>query len=107
MLVFAFAYYVTPDVHHRAFRWLTPGAVIGVLLWLVASFGFSLYVSNVGTIGSIYGAFAGAIVLVVWLWLTSVALLIGAEIDAEIERQQELHEGVPPPATLNRPAKRG
>lgn len=107
MLVFAFAYYVTPDVHHRAFRWVTPGAVVGVLLWLAASLGFSRYVSNVGTIGSIYGAFAGAIVLVAWLWLTSVALLFGAELDAEIERQQELQEGVPRRATLNRPAKRG
>jgi membrane protein len=106
MLVFAFTYYVTPDVHHRAFRWVTPGAVVGVLLWLAASFGFSTYVSNVGAIGSIYGAFAGAIVLVAWLWLTSVALLFGAELDAEIERQKELHEGVPRAATLNRPAKR-
>lgn len=106
MLVFAFTYYVTPDVHHRAFRWVTPGAVVGVLLWLAASFGFSTYVSAVA-IGSIYGTFAGAIVLVAWLWLSSVALLFGAELDAEIERQKELDEGVPAAATLNRPAKRG
>lgn len=106
MLVFAFTYYVTPDVHHRAFRWVTPGAVAGVVLWLAASFGFSTYVSAIA-IGSIYGTFAGAIVLVAWLWLSSVALLFGAELDAEIERQKELDEGVPPAATLNRPAKGG
>ncbi|MDP8908528.1 MAG: YihY/virulence factor BrkB family protein [Chloroflexota bacterium] len=107
ILVFALIYYVTPDVHHRAFRWITPGAVVGVILWLAASFGFSAYVSNVGHIGAIYGTFAGAIVLVAWLFLTSVALLFGAELDAEIERQAELEEGVPRPETLNRPPKRG
>ena len=106
MLVFAFIYYVTPDVQQRSFRWVTPGAVVGVLLWLIAS-GFSSYVSNVADVGAIYGAFAGAIVLVAWLWLTNVALLLGAELNAEIERERELGEGVPRRETLNRPARRG
>ena len=95
MLVFAFIYYVTPDVQQRSFRWITPGAVAGVLLWLAASLGFSTYVSRVADVGAIYGAFAGAIVLVGWLWLTNVALLFGAELNAEIEREKELAEGVP------------
>jgi membrane protein len=90
MLVFAFIYYVTPDVEQRSFRWVTPGAVVGVLLWLAASFGLSTYVSKVADVGAIYGAFAGAIVLVAWLWLTNVALLLGAELNAEIEREREL-----------------
>jgi membrane protein len=107
MLVFAFIYYVTPDVQQRSFRWVTPGAVVGVLLWLIASLGFSSYVSNVADVGAIYGAFAGAIVLVAWLWLTNVALLLGAELNAEIERERELGEGVPRRETLNRPARRG
>jgi membrane protein len=107
MLVFAFIYYVTPDVQQRSFRWVTPGAAVGVLLWLAASFGLSTYVSRVGDVGAIYGTFAGAIVLVAWLWLTNVALLLGAELNAEIEREQELDEGVPQRETLNRPAKRG
>ena len=107
MLVFAFIYYVTPDVQQRSFRWVTPGAAVGVLLWLVASFGLSTYVSKVADVGAIYGAFAGAIVLVAWLWLSNVALLLGAELNAEIEREQELDEGVPPRETLNLPAKRG
>ena len=88
MLVFAFIYYVTPDVKHRSFRWVTPGAVVGVLLWLAASFALSTYVSRVADVGAIYGTFAGAIVLVAWLWLTNVALLLGAELNAEIERER-------------------
>jgi membrane protein len=96
MLVFAFIYYVTPDVQQRSFRWVTPGAAVGVLLWLGASFGLSFYVSKVADVGAIYGTFAGAIVLVAWLWLTNVALLLGAELNAEIERQRELGKGVPP-----------
>ena len=105
MLVFAFIYYVTPDVRQRSFRWVTPGAAVGVLLWLAASIGFSTYISNVADVGAAYGAFAGAIVLVAWLWLTNVALLFGAELNAEIERAHELREGVPEHETLNRPAR--
>jgi membrane protein len=103
MLVFSFIYYVTPDVHQRAFRWVTPGAVVGVMLWLLASAGFSIYVGQVADVGAVYGAFAGAIVLVVWLWLTNVALLLGAELNAEIEREQQLGEGVPEHETLALP----
>jgi membrane protein len=86
MLVFAFVYHVTPDVERRSFRQVTPGAAVGVLLWLVASVGFSVYVSRVADVGALYGAFAGAIVLVAWLWLTNVALLFGAELNAQIAR---------------------
>ena len=87
MLVFALIYYVTPDVKQRAFHWLTPGAAVAVLLWLGASVAFSLYVSRIADVGAFYGAFTGAILLVAWLWLTNVALLYGAELNAEIERQ--------------------
>jgi membrane protein len=105
MLVFALIYYVTPDVAHRGFRWLTPGAAVGVALWLIASLAFSRYVSQVADVGVVYGTFTGAILLVAWLWLTNVALLYGAEVNAEIERQKELGEGVPRGETLNRPAR--
>ena len=107
MAVFAFIYYVTPDVRQRSFRWLTPGAIVGVLLWLAASYGFSTYLSTVPDVGALYGAFTGAIVLVGWLWLTNVMLLFGAELNAEIERQKELAEGVPDRETLNRPPRDG
>jgi membrane protein len=105
MLVFALIYYVTPDVKHRGFHWVTPGAVVGVVLWLLASLAFSEYLSRLAEVGAIYGAFAGAIVLVAWLWLTNVALLFGAEVNAEIERQKQLGEGVPRRQTLNLPAR--
>jgi membrane protein len=101
MLVFAFVYYVTPDVRQRSFRWVTPGAVLGVIVWLAASFGFSTYVAKVANVGAIYGTFTGAILLVAWLWLTNVALLLGAELNAEIERERQLAEGVPEGETLN------
>jgi membrane protein len=104
-LIFALIYYVTPDVKQRAFRWVTPGALVGVLVWLFASVGFSVYISQVANVGALFGAFAGAILLVGWLWLTNVALLFGAELDAEIERQKELGEGVPETQTLNLPTR--
>jgi membrane protein len=107
MLVFAFIYYYTPDVEHRGFRWVTPGAVLGVVVWILASIGLTTYVSNFASVSALYGAFTGAILLIVWLWLSNVALLLGAELDAEIEREKELAEGVPPGDTLDRPAKIG
>jgi membrane protein len=103
MLAFAFIYYVTPDVKQRSFRWLTPGAVVGVLIWLLASIGLSTYVSKIADVGAMYGTFAAAIVLLGWLWLTNVALLLGAELNAEIERDKQLAEGVPPAETLKLP----
>jgi membrane protein len=105
MLAFSWIYYVTPDVRHRGFRWVTPGAAAGVLLWLLASAGFSVYVSNVGNLNATYGSFATAIVLVFWLWLTNIALLFGAELNAEIEREKQLAEGVPAAETLRLPEK--
>jgi membrane protein len=107
MFAFGFVYYVTPDVQQRAFRWVTPGAAVGVVLWLLASVAFSTYVSRVADVGAIYGAFTGVILLVGWMWLTNVAMLFGAELNAEIEREEELSEGVPAAETLNRPARQG
>jgi membrane protein len=103
MLAFAYVYYVTPDVRQRSFRWLTPGAVVGVLIWLLASYGLSTYVSQIADVGAVYGTFAAAIVLVLWLWLTFVALLFGAELNAEIEREKQITEGVPRSQTLDLP----
>jgi len=105
MLIFALIYYVTPDVEQRAFRWVTPGAFVGVVIWLTASVGFSVYISQVANVGALFGAFAGAIVLVAWLWLTNVALLFGAELNAEIEREKQLGEGVLKSETLNLPVR--
>ena len=103
LLVFSFIYYVTPDVRHRAFRWVMPGAVTGVAVWLAASAAFSEYLANFKSFNVTYGSFAGAIILLVWLWLTNLALLLGAEINAQINRASQIAERTPEPETLNRP----
>jgi membrane protein len=90
LLAFSFIYYVTPDVQERAVRWITPGALAGVALWLAASAAFSSYLANFKSFNVTYGSFAAAIILLVWLWLTNVALLFGAELNAEIERVKEI-----------------
>jgi membrane protein len=103
LLVFSFIYYVTPDVQQRAFRWITPGALVGVAMWLAASAAFSAYLANFKSLNVTYGSFAAAIILLVWLWLTNVALMLGAEVNAEIERAKEISEGVSEQETLNLP----
>jgi membrane protein len=96
-----FIYYVTPDVRQRAFRLITPGALTGVAMWLAVSAAFSTYLANFGSFNVTYGSFAAAIILLVWLWLTNVALLFGAEIKAQIEPTKEISDTVPEPETLN------
>jgi membrane protein len=103
LLVFSYVYYVTPDVSHRAFRWITPGAVVGVVVWVLASAGFSAYLHEFSSVNVTYGSFAAAIILLFWLWLTNVAVLFGAEVNAEIERRKQLAEGVPEEDTLALP----
>jgi membrane protein len=103
LLAFSYIYYITPDVRQRGFRWITPGALTGVTLWLAASAAFSDYLANFKSFNVTYGSFAAAIILLVWLWLTNSALLFGAEVNAETERAQEIAEGVPEPDTLNLP----
>ena len=106
LLVFSFIYYVTPNVHQRAFRRITPGALVGVAMWLAASAAFSTYLAKFKSFNVTYGSFAAAIILLVWLWLTNVALLLGAEVNAEIERAKEISEGVPEQETLKLPMGR-
>jgi membrane protein len=103
LLVFSFVYYVTPDVRQRAFRWIMPGALGGVAIWLAVSAAFSEYLANFKSFNVTYGSFAAAIILLVWLWLTNLALLFGAEINAAIEHEMELSKGLPESAQLNMP----
>jgi membrane protein len=105
LVLFSFLYFVTPDVEQRAFRWVTPGAAAGVIAWVLASAGFSAFLAHFSNYNVTYGSFAAAIILLVWLWLTNVALLLGAELNAEIERQKQLDEGVPEAKTLNLPSR--
>jgi membrane protein len=105
MLVYAVVYFAAPNVEIPRFRWITPGAVFGVTMWIVASLLFFLYVSNFSSYSATYGAFAGAVILLVWLWVTNVVLLFGAELNAVIDlrRSPELpgsYDGPPLPAKV-------
>jgi membrane protein len=85
-VAYGLVYGVAPNVQPRRIRWITPGAVVGVVLWIVLSLGFSIYVRNFSSYGAVYGAFAAAIVLLLWLYLSANAFLFGAELNAELER---------------------
>jgi len=105
MLVYAVVYYAAPNVEVRRFQWLTPGAVFGVLMWIAASGLFFVYVANFSSYSATYGAFAAVVILLVWLWLTNVVLLFGAELNAAIDvrRSPDLprgYEGPPLPAKV-------
>jgi membrane protein len=94
-LMIAVLYYTTPNVRLRSFRFITVGAAVALLIWIVASAGFAFYVANFGSYNKTYGTLAGVIVFLVWLWITNLAVLIGIELDAERERTIELKAGVP------------
>jgi membrane protein len=83
----AVLYRYAPDRRNPRWRWVSWGAVVALVVWLAVSIGFSAYVENWGRYGKTYGALAGVIVLLLWLWLTGLAVLLGGEVDAEIERQ--------------------
>jgi membrane protein len=95
MVIFSFLYSAAPD-HKRPFRYITPGAVLAVLVWIVASGAFFFYVSNFSSYNATYGAFAGAVILLLWLYLTNVAMLLGAELNAVLEEDAE---SSPPPTS--------
>jgi membrane protein len=97
LLMYAITYSFAPDIKPRRLRWITPGAATGVVIWMVASAGFFFYVSNFGKYGATYGAFAGAVILLLWLYLSSVAFLFGAELNAELEREKRPQGADPPP----------
>ena len=96
----AMLYYGAPNVRQPGFRWITPGGVLGVGVWLLASAGFALYVANFGAYNKTYGSLAGVIVFLIWLWISNLAVLLGAELNAELERGREVESGVPPEQTL-------
>jgi membrane protein len=96
MTMFALLYWAAPNVRHPHFRWITLGGIAGVLLWIVASAGFALYVANFSSYNKTYGALGGVIVFLVWLWISNVAILLGAEFNAETERGRQIEAGYPP-----------
>nr|WP_240929628.1 YihY/virulence factor BrkB family protein [Streptomyces coryli] len=94
-LMIAILYWATPNARVRGFRWITPGGFVALLLWLIASAGFAFYVANFGSYNKTYGAFAGVIVFLVWLWISNLAILLGLEFDAEMARQRAVAGGHP------------
>jgi membrane protein len=91
----ALLYYVAPNVKQPGFRWVTPGSALALLLWIIASAGFAFYVANFGSYDKTYGTLGGVITFLVWVWITNVAILLGAELNAELERTRELEAGIP------------
>jgi membrane protein len=94
-LAFALVYWATPNVKHPGFRWLTPGGVLAVMVWALASAGFAFYVANFASYNKIYGSLGGVIGFLVWLWISNIAILLGAELDAELARGQRIEAGQP------------
>jgi membrane protein len=94
-VMFSVLYWAAPNVKQPGFRWLTPGGVLAVILWIAASAAFAFYVANFGSYNETYGTLGGVIVFLVWLWISNIAVLLGAELNAELERGRELEQGLP------------
>jgi membrane protein len=98
--LFAILYWAAPNVKQPGFHWITPGGVLAVVLWIAVSALFAFYVSQFSSYNKTYGTLAGPVIFLVWLWLTNIAMLLGAELNAELERSRELEAGVPPEETI-------
>ena len=93
--ILAILYYSAPNVRQPGFRWVSPGSLLAVVLWIAASALFALYVANFSSYNKTYGALASVIVFLVWLWITNVVILFGAELNAELERGRKIEGGQP------------
>lgn len=88
-------YWASPNAKGRGLRWISPGSVLALVLWLIASGGFALYVANFSSYNKTYGALAGVIVFLMWLWITNLAILLGLEFDSEMARERAIADGMP------------
>jgi membrane protein len=93
--MFSVLYYAAPNVKLRGFKWVTPGVVLALVVWLLASIGFAFYVANFGSYDKTYGTLGGFVGLLVWMWITNCVLLLGMELNSERERSRELNAGMP------------
>lgn len=105
VLIVALLYYTTPNVKQSRVRWLSMGACVAIIVWVLASIGFAFYVGTFGSYDKIYGSLAGAIAGLLWLWITNLALLFGAELDSELERGRQLQAGIAAEEELQLPAR--
>ena len=94
--LFAVLYWAAPNVKQPGFRWITPGGVLAVIGWVIASAAFAFYVGNFASYNKTYGALAGPIVFLVWLWISNIMILLGAEFNAELERGRKIEAGMKP-----------
>jgi membrane protein len=94
--IFAFLYWVTPNVKQPGFKWISPGGIVAVVLWIAASALFAFYVANFGSYSKTYGSMAAVIIFLVWLWITNVVMLLGLEFNAEVERGRQIEAGHDP-----------
>jgi membrane protein len=92
----AILYWAAPNARVKGFKWISPGSLVALLIWLLASAGFAFYVANFGSYNKTYGTLAGVIIFLVWLWVTNLAILLGLEFDAELARQRVIDVGYPP-----------
>ena len=95
VLMISLLYYASPNVKQRGFKWITPGGIFALVAWLVASGAFGLYVSQFGSYNKTYGSLASVVVVLVWMWITNLAILFGHELNAERERDVQLEAGMP------------
>jgi membrane protein len=95
-LMFALLYWAAPNVKQPGFRWVSPGGILAVVGWLIASAAFAFYVANFGSYNKTYGALGGVIVFLVWLWISNIMILLGAEFNAELERGRAIEGGMRP-----------
>ena len=105
VLIVAILYWATPNVQQPKFRWISLGAVVAILVWLLASAAFGFYIANFSNYNKTYGSLAGVIVFLLWLWITNLALLFGAELDAELERGRELQAGIAAEESIQLPPR--
>jgi membrane protein len=95
LLMVAVLYYASPNVKLRGFKWVTPGSLVAIAVWAIASAAFALYVANFGSYDKTYGTLGGLIALMVWFWISNMAILFGHQLNAERERSLEIEEGRP------------
>jgi membrane protein len=95
LLMVAVLYYASPNVRLRGFKWVTPGSVVAIVVWAIASAAFALYVANFGSYDKTYGTLGGLVALLVWFWISNLAILFGHQLNAERERSLEIEEGRP------------
>jgi membrane protein len=105
VILIAVLYYATPNIKQPKFRWMSIGAFVALIVWALASVGFAFYVANFSNYNATYGSIGGVIVFLLWIWISNIALLFGAELDAELERGRQLQAGIEAEETIQLPPR--